>query len=348
MTTWYDQLTRIRRFLRDPSGNIWTDNYLKTLYNDVQRDLQIKTYILEDVQALRVPQLYQFSYMFDWEWRYLPSTQSQFYQCLKLHHQSGWSLCYQWEAQELTGISSDVGESYHQFTHPWEQFLTQTGEPHQMRFPKNFHKMKYIAYDKDPISPTTHKKVSNGDSSYKTKQGVPYFYYRPDELENNFVLYPNPTVATWLDEPGGGMALFEEDDVLNQEVGTVVVRQDTYLSSNVGIAIDIVDADDSVFMIYSYDPTEVNDTEDESDYPVFLRKYVEHGVLARAFRANTDGRTPSLAQYWERRYNLGISFIKRFKIKRSEDRELRLATQGRDVSRGRPKHGRLPSHYPEP
>lgn len=344
--TWYDQLTRIRRYLRDPNAKLWTDAYLLNLYNDVQQELQGKTSILEDVQALRVPQLYHISYLSDWEWRYIPTTISQFYQCFKFHHQSQYSVTYYWEMQELTGVSSDVPDNNYQFTHPWEQLVVQTNEPHQMRFPKPFLKMKFIAYDQEPIAATTLKDVSNCDSSYKTYTGTPVAYYRPDELENAFVLYPTPNVANWLDEPGGGMALFDEDDVLNQEVGTVVARDDTYLSSNVGIAIDIVDTVNNVFMVYQYNPTDLVDVQDESDFPEYLRKYIEYGVIARAFRANNDGKIRSLAEYWEYRYQLGIQLIKKFKNKRQQDRNYKL--KGGMIRRHRRKHPRLPSHYPNP
>lgn len=89
------ELKKMRRMLRDPNGDIWSDNFLKHLYNDVQRELQDKTMVLEEAVTQRVPAVYQWSYQHDWEFAHLPEGQSQFYQCLQQHNDM--VFCHRWE-----------------------------------------------------------------------------------------------------------------------------------------------------------------------------------------------------------------------------------------------------------
>ena len=83
---WDSLKKRIRRFLRDPDGNIWDDATLLRLWNDEQSDICMKAGLLERIQALRVPPMYQQSYQWDWEWRYTESTGKR-YQCHRYHQQ---------------------------------------------------------------------------------------------------------------------------------------------------------------------------------------------------------------------------------------------------------------------
>ena len=41
--TWGTELAKVRRSLRDPDGNIWSDVWLRHIYNDIQQDFQNKT-----------------------------------------------------------------------------------------------------------------------------------------------------------------------------------------------------------------------------------------------------------------------------------------------------------------
>lgn len=95
--SWAVELQKIRVLLRDPDGAIWSEDFLRGLYNDVQQDLQRQTGVLEDVAVQRVPPNYQFSYQHDWEWQFLPNSQSRFYQCLTQHDDK--TICHRWESQ---------------------------------------------------------------------------------------------------------------------------------------------------------------------------------------------------------------------------------------------------------
>ena len=345
--TWSDELTRIRRYLRDPAGNIWSDDLLLTIYNDVQKELAHQTGILEEVIALRVPPLYQWSYMYDHEWNQLPTTNSQFYQALHYHHQSQAVICYDWEGQQLNKIGTAQAEVGTRFTHPWEAFTSIIpGDLVPFRFPNNFDTLKFITYDREPVYYRPRKDIEKRDSSYITTEGQPLYYYRQDDLDNSFIAYPLPNTA-WTDELVGGesgMVLFGPGDTVDSDTGTIILRDGTLLQTQTGVAVDLIDFDNSFLIGYDIAPNDLVEWSDESDFPDYLQKYIEYGVLARAYRVNNDGNIPSLADYWQYRYDFGVQLMNKFKYKRMQDRDYKLGTQ--TLVRRRKNHPRLPSHYP--
>jgi len=188
---WSDLKTRIRRFLRDPDGNIWDDATLLRLYNDEQSDICMKAGLLERIQALRVPPMYQQSYQWDWEWPYTESTGKR-YQCHRYHQQSDMVFVFLWESQELgytTGSESDYGD---QWTHPWEAWHSlKYGCPAPIWFPYDFRNARYVAWDRDPIEGASLKDIQSQDPSWQVRQGTPQCYFRIDGLSNEFYLYPH-------------------------------------------------------------------------------------------------------------------------------------------------------------
>jgi hypothetical protein len=341
--SWGDELVIIRRFLRDPSAAIWSDAFLRHLWNDVQQDLQHKTGLLEDVAAQRVPGLYQAAYMHDWEWALLSTDQTQYYQCLNQHDEG--TFCHRWEPQEVTGIDSDVTDYGAHFTQPWEAFMGQTpGDLVKMRFPKNFNTMKFIAYDEEPIMATSKKRVQSTDSSYITTEGEPTAYYPYDQADNSYVLYPRPSASFYNEIEGDGVAQYADDDVEDQTTGIIAVRTGS-ADSDIGAPVDIVDVTNNVFLVYTVSPTDMRTVSDVPDFPSFARKYVRFGVVSRAYGGNNDGRIRSLSDFWGARYALGVQLVKRYMRNKRQDRDYRLTTKGVIPRRGA-RHPRLPDRYP--
>ena len=343
--TWGTELAKIRRSLRDPSGNIWTDVFLRHTWNDIQQDLQKKTHVLEDVTSQRVPQLYHYSFMFDWEYGYLPSKWSQFYQCLVQHDVS--VISHRWESQAITGIDSAVSDYGINFTQPWEAYMGPSDPGHEvkMRFPQNFNQVKFMAYDEEPIAATTKKRVQSADPSFVTRSGRTFAYYLYDETDNSYVLYPRPSVSFADDIDGEGVAFFAAGDTESDTTGIIAVRDDSTPSASFGAAVDIVGTIDQVFLVYDVSPNDVVNADDEPDFPEFLRKYIRYGAVARAYGANTDGRIQSLSDYWQTRYDVGIRFVRQYVRNRRQDRDYRLTTKV--VSRRRSRRlPRLPDGYP--
>lgn len=340
---WGTELVKIKRLLRDPTSLIWSDAFLRHLWNDVQRDFQNKTMALEDVAAQRVPAVYQWSYLYDWEWRYLPDEFSRFYQGLTQFDES--VICHRWEAQVLSGIGANVADDGIHFTQPWEACMNETpGELVKMRFPANFGTMKFIAYDEEPIEALSQKAVQSDDPSYVIRSGTPIGYYPYDETDDGYVLYPRPAVNFTNELSGEGLALYAAGDEEDTDEGTIAVREG---SSDLqeGAAVDVVETTDSVFMVYSVQPTEIETAGDEISAPAFLCKYLRYGVIGRAYGANTDGRIRSLADFWNGRYELGVAFTKRWMRSRRQDRDYRLVTPGAPARRSY-RHPRLPDAYP--
>jgi hypothetical protein len=336
--SWSDTLTRIRRLLRDPDANIWSEDYLRHIYNDVQQHFQQKTLFLEEVWIQRVPGLYHGAYLYDWEHVYLGSERE--YQALVLH--DDYCISYPWEAQEITGLTGDATDSGAHFTQPWEAYVGLTpGEPARVRWPSNCNSLKWAAYDERPVCASSRKTVQSADSSYITTQGTPTTLYEWDE--DQYVLYPRPSSGFANELDGEGMALFADGDTEDTTSGTVAVRS-TSFDAGAGMSVDIVDAADNLFLVYRASPTDMATAADEGDFPLFLVKYLIYGVVARAYAANTDGRIPSLGVYWKSRYELGISFTRRYIRNKRQDRDYRMVTPGvHGRSRRLP---RLPDTYP--
>lgn len=397
-----DQLKRIRRMLRDPEGNIWSRSFLKTCYNNVQREIQRNTRLLETATVLKYPPLYQSSYLFDWEWNYLSG--SRFYKALRDFQQGDYSHCFRWEPQTDFGTDEIDDEGDH-FTHPWEAFMCDPGVPVSIKFPENFHTAKFLAWDKWPIEYKTKKSITQSDASYQTREGRPCFYYREDEQDNSFIPYPRPSTVSWDDdvppadpqyvysqeweedyvtgeqftredddndrtyvqtweldlgtasepivrgmwlfeiwiEPGTSVSYLDGDDT--DLLGTIIRRDGSLLTQENGLTVDILDATDDFFLIYDAEPTELDNDSDVSDFPLFIRKYIEHGVLRDAYGALTDGKIQSLRDYWSYRFDIDIQAIKRYQSLRRQDRDYRLVTRQIPLRRSI-RHPTLPSTYP--
>jgi hypothetical protein len=349
---WRDNLKRIRRFLRDPDGNIWTDSQIKSLFNDSQRMLQVRTGIFEDVAIVRVPPMFDFSYVHDWEWPLLTSTTGN-YQALRVHQQSAIVYCFRWEPQAVWGlVSATAPDEGTHFTHPFEGFLTgdTPGDSIPIQFPAGFHESKLIAWDLDPITYLSPKDIQLDDPSWVGRMGEPFAYYRSDAYENHFYLYPIPSSPEWDDIDALyatyyiGMALYREGDTVDSEYG--VISDLLGLSTgDTGITVDVLDATNNILLVYTKLPTEINSEDDESDLTSYLQKYAEFGALERAYMADTDGQIQSLQQYWAWRADLGIKAIERFKANRKVDRDYKLTIKDAPGFRTR-REPRLPDTYP--
>lgn len=198
--TWQNNLSRIRRFLRDPDANIWTEALLKNLFNDAQRDIQMKTNYLDDVQSVRVPPMYDFSYLQEWEWPFLSSTTGN-YQALRYHQQAEVVFCYRWEPQAVWGLveATAPDEGVH-FTQPFEGFMGEVpGDIVPLQFPTGFHNATFVAWDNEPIEFITLKTIQQDAPSWVGRSGEPFAYWRPDKFENQFCLYPTPSSPEWDD-----------------------------------------------------------------------------------------------------------------------------------------------------
>ena len=339
--TWAIELEKIRRYLRDPDGNIWSEGLLRDLWNQTQTDLQNKTNILEDVTSISVPPRFQVSYIHDWETQFIDEGDTA-YRCFR-NQGNHFSFTTRCEAQIAAGIGSDATDLGPMATHPWEAWVASLGHEVPFPLPRNFHSMKWISYNRDPISVTNRRHVMNTGSSWMTHSGIAIHYYHLDDIENQIVLWPRPSTADWRDSmEDPGMVTHIEDDTNSEDTGTIIRRTGTILSSDEGIAINAIELADNVLISYDIAPNELTGLGSDIDWPEYMTRYVRYGVLQRAYSANTDGHIPELGVYWKDRYTLGIQAIKSFR----KQRTVRNRRLGVTVTRRRDKHPRLPDTFP--
>lgn len=342
---WRDHLKRIRRFLRDPDGEIWDNSFLLNAFNDEQKELAQRFPILVEVQALPVPPRYGTGYTHDWEYAYCDQDLGKPHKVFIEDAASGGVFNQAWEIEanwnDAAPVTSGGGAS---ITQPWEAWAATANEPVPFWFPPNFGEAKMVAWDENLIDNVDVKQIQSVDSDWMTHAGQPQAYYRKDATSNEFYLYPQPESVTWDDESGKGQVLFTDSDTVSQENGTVLYRAD-YVNQEQGIALDIIDAADNILLIYSIEPVAMLGIDDASDWPSFLTKYIEYGVLERAYAANTDGRIESLRDYWGTRRKVGHQAIERYMKRRTADRDYRLVSKGGGGRRNE-RGPRLPDHYP--
>ena len=339
MATFSSELTIIRRFLRDPSGDIWSDTDILTYWNDALLELARKVGYQEKVHSYKYPPEWTYSYMRDWEWTFAEGDK---YQCLIPWQARKATVCYPWEATYFL-TNSDVADDGARFIHPWEAFYLAPADSVPSPFHAKFHKAKFIAYDERGLTPTTRKELAEGDSHYKTAAGTPVYYWRPDEQSNQIVIYPRASSVTWDD---GGL-LREPTEALADISGLNTWAEAHVDEGDTGIITDTIDTEDRLFMVFEAVPETIpadsGRWSEEMDWPAFLSKYVRYGTLERCFGADTDGFIPTLRDYWNLRKEVGIKAIKRFKSLRTSDRTYQLGG-GRRLRQSR--HPRLPSSYP--
>jgi len=345
---WIDLKKIIRRYLRDPDGNIWDSAILKRLWNDEQADICMRTGLLEKIKALRVPPMYGSSYQWDWEWAYRDTT-GKAYQCSRYHQQSDMIFTFLWESQQLgytTGSESDYGDQY---THPFEAWhASSLGKPVSIWFPEDFRKTRFIAWDRDPLAPSTLKEISSQDPSWHTRSGVPINYFRVDDLSNEFYLYPHASTPVFDDVEGDklyGMEIFDDTNTESAEVGVIMDITGNVFNIDEGLSWESIVVDDNLLLIYEAQPEDIETEFDEGSLPGFLQKYCRYAVLERAYSMNTDGKIESLRDYWGWRKKLGMEAIKALKRKRRTDRDYQLTTKTVGGRRN-VKHPRLPDTYP--
>ena len=322
--TWAEQLVRIRRFLRDPDGDIWSDAFLLRLYNDEQFDLFNKLGLNETVKAVRIPPMFYSTYLQDWEWTHIDHADGEVWKSFQFHDAEETVFSSTWESQLLSGVDASETDSGHHFTHPWEALAdgVTPGDIPPLHAADGFHRMLFIAFDRGPIEATTLKEIASTDPSWRTRTGVIQSYYRDETISDYLMPYPIPTVADWQDTGEG------EADPDTSQYGSTTL-----------------DVDNNLLMVFEKVPTELSATTDESDFAKFVQKYVEYGVIERAYGANTDGRITSLSEYWGYRKKIGYKALRIFKNKRTQDRDYCLVTKGVPAKSTR-RHPRLPDAYP--
>lgn len=330
-----DELTIMRRFLRDPDGNIWSNTDILTYWNDAQREIAIKTGNIEKAEAYYWPPRWTTSHLYNWEYGY---AEGDIYQALLPWEADDSIVCYPWEPAYWLGTAEPADDGY-RFTHPWEGYHASPADVIAGPLHADLEDIIFLAYDQRGLEPMDRKRIAETDSSYKTAAGTPVGYWRPDASSRQLVMYPRPTNYTWDDD---GIP-YDPYEALSDTGGLNTFSTDSVDYADGGLILDQVGTDDTLFILYRSAPQDVVDFTDEIDMAPYLTKYIRYGCLERCLGADTDGFVPSLRDFWKQRKELGIRSIKRLDILKRSDREYRL---GGNQPRGRSRHPRLPSEYP--
>lgn len=339
-----ENIERIRRFLRDPDSNIWDNTFLKNLWNDEQNYFARSVTPDEVVTILRHPPLYQCAYLYPWEWYNCTPSDGYVFQALFYHRQWQGACLYDWEAQ-ATGINSASETAFGtQYTQPWEAFcgITPARLPPNW-LPRECQNIQFLAYDKEPLDFIPWKELQSQDRTFETYTGEPRQYTIKDNVSQEVYLYPRPG-AVWDDIDGEGVFLDADWASSDSETGFAIDSTGAETEANTGIALDNLRIEDNILLIYRQQVVDIVNYNDESKVAPFFQKYIEYGVIARSYEANTDGRIKSLASYWDWRKRLGQEVIKKFKWNRLQDRNFQLAQQSK--LKTKKVLPRLPSTYP--
>jgi hypothetical protein len=325
-------ITKLRRFLRDPDGLIWSDADLLVYWNDAQVEIGLKTDILERAEAYFYPPQYTWSYNHDWETGYISGDKYQWSQMLQ---QTADQITHLWESayyQDLN-TAADDGDC---FAHPWESAYCTPADTVPIPLNARYDKMRFAAYDNIQITPISEKELAESDRFYRSRQGLVRRYWAPDENSNQIILYPAPSSPVFQDA--------NYTEVLD-DAGGIVDSSEAWLPvTDRGVVTDVIDTADALFCVYNAIPNDIEEVTGESDFPEWLQKYVGYATLERAFGADTDGCIPSLRDYWKMRKEVGIQAIIRFKRNRMVDRDYRMG--GAAVGIRDKFRLRLPDHYP--
>lgn len=341
---WGTSLSRIRRKLRDPSRNVWTDGQLLRLFNEHQIELVSGIEIIVTVEVLPVPSAFQMTYMYPWEWEFASVFSAYVYQAFYQNYQSEKVCSYRWEM--LPEDTSDGVDSGRAYTHPWEAFTGCPNSPPPIHCGFLTEGIKLLAYDKDFLEFKTLKEVQQNDPTWETRTGEPFGYRRHDISEDVIYLHPTPVVTVWPDIEGSGSILFDDESTISGDYGLVADITGAVDSSNYGVSTTYYSADNNLLAIVHKRPKDLTGgLDEESDLPIYTRKFVEYGVCESAYMMNTDGRIESLGDYWGKRKKFAKQLLEILQSKRRVDRVYTLAAPGVPNRRKRMRP-RLPDAYP--
>jgi hypothetical protein len=326
-------LGRIRRFLRDIDGVVWSDSDLLVLWNEAQYEIAQKTGMIEKIENYYYPPVFNWSYHWEWEKQYTDGDRLR--QCLSINEVSGSIVSYPWESFYWLSTLSTPDTGY-RVTQQWEAFYCTPADVVSVLLNSQTDKIRFLAFDEKQLVPVLQRELAFSDPYYRTTEGEPTCYWKVDEYSNSIVIYPRPSSVVWQDTL--------EEDVFSDIEG--IISSDEYWldTGDYGITVDVIDSEDALLAIYDAYPFEVDNwVSGTSDFQDWLLKYVEYATLERAFGSDTDGYIPTLRDYWKQRKEIGIQAILRFKRMALADRDFRL---GVFVGTARGHGGRLPAGYP--
>jgi hypothetical protein len=187
-----EQMIIMRRFLRDPEGDVWSADQLLLYWNSAQIEVAAKLGYMERAMTLRYPSQFVLSYLHEWEYQY---TGGSLTPVDKIGLESGdYVMSFPWEAA-YDATTTDAVDDGARLTQQWEASYSNPSEVLRVHLSDDIESVKYAAFDEDTIEQTNERTISSGDGYYKTTTGEAEYYYFPDKMHNCVVVYPRPVIA---------------------------------------------------------------------------------------------------------------------------------------------------------
>jgi hypothetical protein len=196
LANFLDQITIIRRFLRDPDALIWDSEQLCIYWNEAQVEIAQKVSYLQRARSLRYPSQYTIVYFYPWEYQYTEGDRMPVLQYAQTMQQlsGGVIVMYPWEASYDYDYAEPADDGYRNM-HQWEAYYGLPADPPHIALHDRIQTVKYVAFDEKTITGISERELAIGDGGYRTVQGDPMYYYFPDHFHNQMILYPRPSIT---------------------------------------------------------------------------------------------------------------------------------------------------------
>jgi hypothetical protein len=117
-----EHLERVRYFLRDPQGKIWSDEVILEAFNEVCQHLQQRTNLLAEVRVQAIPPRWPITYQQEFEQAFLPGRLAY---RMNWNHRNNVLVTQRWEMAYVTAAPT----GYLIGADPFEADIDETEEP---------------------------------------------------------------------------------------------------------------------------------------------------------------------------------------------------------------------------
>ena len=202
MTKFSEVETRLRRFLKDPNADIWSQQLLIDLFNQAQEEFNDSTRILEKICSIRIPSQYDFSMVYEWEEEFTDGKASGL-MCQFVAAQ--YMSTQEWEIDAWVGQLPVIAGGY-RATQPWERYSVSVVVHGKsvFKFPEDYKTCSMLIWNRYRLKPITEESAMRSSRNYETRAGWPRYYYTIGrDQDREFVIYPLPSEIVWYEPETG-------------------------------------------------------------------------------------------------------------------------------------------------
>lgn len=189
--------TRLRRYLRDPNADIWSQDLLIDLFNQAQDQFNKATNLHIQVQGVRVPGINNYTRTYEWEEEYTEGAIRRFGEN---YDGAGYFCIHEWEVPQARGYEPGADDpNTYRATHSFEIYtVSGVNDWDILKFPDDFDRAVLVAYDRQKLGAVTEERLQKTRRAYKTNEGKVTDYCRiGQDEEREFALYPRPSDYTF-------------------------------------------------------------------------------------------------------------------------------------------------------